>query len=875
VAQFGAFFGREKELHSLVKCLEEEHVISIVGPFGAGKTRISRALIEDIQGALFLDLSESFDKDIAIGTIADTLDINLNHNLLAKEEELNQGFDQIGRFFFSQLTPVVVVDNAEQLLDFVRLALQRWCRASPQTVFIITTREGLDIEGEHVFSLDGLDVEHAVELFIDRAEKIDPDFRGKSIQNREDARPLILEIVVALDCLPLLIELVSSRVDLFSLRDLSNDLEKHLTKVRTRDPSRSERQATVVGAIDWSWSLLNEEERLALETISLFRVSFSLVALEAISEQENIAIILGRLLEKSLLKRERSKSDPLLSRFSLYESVRIYMLEKKRADSTAFSQYWAKEAALLCASFPRSRKQLDALLRDDFENFLAAFETSEGEDLESLTLVLDAFLEWRGPQSLRERILEKPNQEGCSPQVRARLAAFYLKRGNLFLAENLIDESPGLENQFPAFLFAMNSRSPGTDTVFEALVEHTPSPKRPREFELLALAFAAQGTRTQDETLLKKARKFAIATKDDLTIAKVLNAEGAILTKAGRFKDALRAYERAFALLEEGSAIRDTIAGNIGLIAHYNGDLTRAIDAYAEVEKSLLRAGLSKEAAIFSANRAGVLIEFDKIDLATDILEDSEFVLSQYESESLASITISKANIAHLRGDFEEAKALYESILDDPKGPSIGSLVYLSLLLLENEEHDKVKTHINNWEWNLYPIWDEAMKVLAEEMDFTLPVIPERQGGAQKLPLLVSQSLDNFRMDVQEVRGWLFTRLLRQFKKGERQSKSIILVRKDGGKVEIEGTKIDLSRRGPAKKLLAFLVEKHFENPDEAFDLDALFEAGWPGVKIDYESAHKRVYAAIGTLRRQGLASLIETTDEGYRIYNDLSIAFS
>lgn len=863
MAQSNAFFGRESELRSLVTCLDKEQIISIVGPFGAGKTRLSKALIKDIQGALFFDLSEAFDNDVAMRTIADGIKINLKHDGTNNNTALKRELDQVGRFLFSQKTPVVVIDNAEQILGFVREAVQRWSSTSPSTVFVITTREGLEVENERIFSLSGLDVDHAIALFIDRAERIEKNIGA------EHSKALILKIVESLDRLPLLIELAASRVDLFSLRDLVDDLEGHLTKIRTRDKSRSERQATVIGAIDWSWNLLDANERKALGTMSLFGGSFSLVALEAISAQKDIAILLGRLLEKSLLKRDISKSDPNLNRFSLYESVRIYMLEKSKPDSDVFTTYWATQAALLCEKFPQTRPELDSLLRDDFENFLSAFETSQGMEKQNIAVVLDSFLEWRGPQGLRERILEESYSEAPSRNVRARLVLFYLRSGGLFLAESLIEKAQHLDDQFPAFMYAMISRSDETDAIFDSIVSHNLSPKTPREFELLALVFAAQGTRKQDEALLGKARKFALATKDDLTIAKVLNAEGALLTKKGHFSRSLKSYERAFNLLGESSPMRDTIAGNIGLIAHYNGNLDRAIEAYADVERSLERAGLSKEAAMFSANRAGVLIESNQLELAAEILDNSEFVLQQFESESLTSICISKANIAHLKGDLSEAQTLYESILVDPKLPSIGGISYLTLLLLEKNEFEKVKSYINNWEWKRFPVWDAAMQCLAKEVSVETP-----QFDLPFLPLFVSKSLDNFEANRPEKNGWIFTQLLRRTRNRGEKISAPIRVKKDGGGVEIDGRKIDLSRRGPAKKLLAFLVREHLRHPDITFDLDALFEAGWPGVTIDYESAHKRVYAAIGTLRRQGLESFIETTDEGYRIYTDLCVEF-
>ena len=93
-----------------------------------------------------------------------------------------------------------------------------------------------------------------------------------------------------------------------------------------------------------------------------------------------------------------------------------------------------------------------------------------------------------------------------------------------------------------------------------------------------------------------------------------------------------------------------------------------------------------------------------------------------------------------------------------------------------------------------------------------------------------------------------------------------LAVSEDGTWFEVAGTRVDVARRGAVRRILAALATTRLDEPSRALSVDELFQIGWPGERIPYESQVRRVYTAIWTLRTLGLETLLLTRDEGYLI---------
>jgi hypothetical protein len=130
--------------------------------------------------------------------------------------------------------------------------------------------------------------------------------------------------------------------------------------------------------------------------------------------------------------------------------------------------------------------------------------------------------------------------------------------------------------------------------------------------------------------------------------------------------------------------------------------------------------------------------------------------------------------------------------------------------------------------------------------------------------------------------SWLFVTLLRRLPR-DRGAPAVVVSAATHADLTVDpdgywfqcagGERVNIRRRGPARLLLLAMIERHRDKPGSAFDLDELFDIGWPDQHIDIEAAYKRVYAAIGTLRRLGLDDLIVTTDDGYLIAPSASVS--
>src|SRR5439155_21739470 len=181
---------------------------------------------------------------------------------------------------------LLLLDNVEQLAARAAAVLERWLAMAPRARFVATSREVLRALQEHVYEVpplktpeEGDDVRQseAVMLFIDRAAAARP-----SVELTPADEQAVAEIVRQLDGMPLAIELAAARMAVLSASQLEQRLPRRFELLGTKSRDATARQATLRGAIDWSWQLLNAWEKSALGQLSVFRGGFSAEAAEAV-----------------------------------------------------------------------------------------------------------------------------------------------------------------------------------------------------------------------------------------------------------------------------------------------------------------------------------------------------------------------------------------------------------------------------------------------------------------------------------------------------------------------------------------------------------------------------------------------------------------
>jgi predicted ATPase/DNA-binding CsgD family transcriptional regulator len=309
----------------------------------------------------------------------------------------------------------------------------------PRLKVLTTSREVLHLSCEWVFPVPPLglpDVEQlptdiralseygAVAFFVQRARMAKPEFRLT-----EENAPVVAEICVRLDGLPLGIQLAAARLKLISPRAILERLRRRLRLLKGGPRDAPFRQKTLRDAIEWSYDLLRAEERLLFGRLSVFVGGCTLEAAEAVCDPredltEEVLDLLGSLMDKSLLNRAETKDGE--GRFWMLETVKEYAIERleaageeeqiRRAHATHYLAL--AEEARPETKGPRQTELFDRLENEN-DNLRAALSWSlEGGDPEmALRLVANLWWFWykRGHLSEGRRWLEQALENGASP----------------------------------------------------------------------------------------------------------------------------------------------------------------------------------------------------------------------------------------------------------------------------------------------------------------------------------------------------------------------------------------------------------------------------------------------------------------------------
>jgi predicted ATPase/class 3 adenylate cyclase len=338
--QASTFIGRDTELREIRASIERESIrlLTLTGPGGTGKTRLALEVAADEidrfdHGVFFIDLSAIRDTQALLASIARTIGLTetADGSLLAElERQLHQQ------------RVLLVLDNFEQVMAAAPTAIEL-LSGCPRLKLLVTSREPLHVRGEHVYAVPPLSLPHAgrepptavelagyeaVQLFVERAQAVRPDF-----QLSDQNSAAIADICLRVDGLPLAIELATARINLFSPEELRERLGSRLALLRGGSRDLPSRQRTLRATIEWSYQLLEPSERRLFELLSTFPVA-GLDAVEAVAEELDWLTETGgdtlddlaSLLDKSLIH----KVDPGAgaSRLVMLETIREYASER-------------------------------------------------------------------------------------------------------------------------------------------------------------------------------------------------------------------------------------------------------------------------------------------------------------------------------------------------------------------------------------------------------------------------------------------------------------------------------------------------------------------------------------------------------------------
>jgi predicted ATPase/class 3 adenylate cyclase len=333
--QLTSFIGREQEMEAIKKLLSGTHLLTLTGAGGAGKTRLSLQVAADLidefpDGVWFVELAPLTDPGLIPQTVA---------SLLGLREEAGHPVMTVLSDYLRAKTTLLLLDNCEHLIDACAKFADAILRAAPKIKILATSREALGIAGETAYRVPSLEIPNpklqisieqlsqydAVRLFVDRALAVKTDF---AVTNTN--APAVAQICHRLDGIPLALELAAARVKALSVEQIAARLNDRFRLLTGGSRTALPRQQTLRAAIDWSFSLLTEEERVLLRRLSVFAGGWTLDAAQAVCScdpicADDVLDLLARLVDKSLVIFEQRGSE---TRYRLMETIRQYARDR-------------------------------------------------------------------------------------------------------------------------------------------------------------------------------------------------------------------------------------------------------------------------------------------------------------------------------------------------------------------------------------------------------------------------------------------------------------------------------------------------------------------------------------------------------------------
>ncbi|HSZ40527.1 MAG TPA: AAA family ATPase, partial [Trebonia sp.] len=666
-AQLTSFVGRQDELVRLRKALDSYRLVTLVGPGGAGKTRLAAEVAAGVRDAAAGGVPDGIWL-AELASVTDAADVPqavLGSVGLRESRLLPDGTQRVtSRDARTRLLEgladahaLLVLDNCEHLIDACAHLADALLAHSPRLRIVATSREPLGITGESLFVVPPLAEDPAVRLFADRAAAVSPDFTLDGA-----TRPLVTDIVRRLDGLPLAIELAAARLRTLPLAEISRRLADRFRLLTGGSRTALPRHRTLRAVVEWSWELLTPAERLLAMRFSVFPAGATHAAVVAVCAggeltADEVDEGLSSLVDKSLLQ-------PLAdgTRLRMLETIREYGAEKLAGRGEVGElrrQHAAHYSALMGDAMPKllTREQLGwlAQVRADRGNILAALrywcDAGEADNAVSLAVALsilalllgaDADMaEWTG------EALAVPGGADAGLRVIAEVVHLVASMLNPAAARSTgAIGRPDLTEQLDAMDVEKYPVGALMRPVYAAFIKdeerlhrYLDQARGVRDAWLSAAASLMTGSMAENYGNVDEARFYmaeavdrfrAIGERWGLSMA--LRTAGNIAALDGSLDDAIAAYTEAGHLLAELGHEEDLLQVRLRLaeMAARQGDMVKARELSAAARSSAVAAGSRIDQGIAAAWWAALEVRCGDIDAARPHQAEAERHLARF-----------------------------------------------------------------------------------------------------------------------------------------------------------------------------------------------------------------------------------------------------
>jgi predicted ATPase/class 3 adenylate cyclase len=590
-AQMTSFIGRATELAEIKQTLEEHRLVTLTGSGGAGKSRLS------LQVAL--ECLHRFADGIWLAELAPVTDPGLVPQTLLTifrlREDSHRSALEILIDHLRTKTALLLLDNCEHLIEACAQISEALLHACPNLRILASSREALGIDGEVAYRvpslstpnptklppLDRLEKVDSIRLFVERAAAAKPGFT-LSAQNAS----ALAQICSRLDGIPLAIELAASRVKVLSPEQIAARLDDRFRLLTGGSRTALPRQQTLRAMIDWSYSLLSEQEKTLFRRLAVFVGGWTLEAAESVGAEvgqddilpHDVLDLLTRLVDKSLVLAEESAGE---IRYHRLETIRQYSREKLFETDEVESMrdrhldYFVRFAELVDEKLKGGDQLLwQSRMAAEQDNLRAALEWGVGRDPDSaLRIAGAANLFWTAGGYSAEGF--RWTTKALEQVERAPMPQ------DITRAQRLAAHAKALRGLTRLYLSLGDNASAKRAAEESVVLYRQSQDRRGLAFALVILAYPLEflGERVQAEAALQESYSLARLEGDVYVICRALNRLARLIVDLHHDLELSQQYMEESLRLAREAGLRSQqaqAAETLGFIASQRGDYDQA-----------------------------------------------------------------------------------------------------------------------------------------------------------------------------------------------------------------------------------------------------------------------------------------------------------